>query len=339
MTASSLPAFKSINTDTFLQQLSILLTQHMERISTLLKQSAFTWSNLIHPLEAMDAELEQLWAPLGHLHAVINSPALRQCYEACLPLLTKHEAAIAHNLALFQAIETIEIDLLSGVQKKIITDILQNFKLAGVHLSSLQKQRFAMIQERLSDLSNQFDNQALDATDAFYLLITEEAKLAGIPQHMLQTAQQNAVLHEQIGWRFTLQMPCYLAIMTYADDRSLRETIYHAYVTRASDVGPHAHQYDNAPILTEILALRHEKALLLGFNNYAELSVQTKMVHTTQTVTTFLQELITRSKTKAQQEWQEIISFAQQHVNIDEVFAWDVAYLSEKMRTTYYQIS
>jgi oligopeptidase A len=333
------PPFK-MNSANYPQQFSDLLTTQLKTIDTLLSQSLpFTWDNLMAPLEDMDDALERFWSPFSHLNGVMNSPALREAYQACLPKLTAYETAIGHNQRLYEAIQSIDANTLNATQKKIIADQILNFKLSGVALSAEKKHRFEMIETRLSELSNQFENHVLDATQAFTVTITDEKRLQGLPDHAVHAAKTLALEKEQSGWLISLEAPSFLAVMTYADDRALREEIYQAYVTRASDQGPLAAEFDNTPIMHEILMLRQEKALLLNFNNYAELSIATKMVEKTSEVLDFLNDLVEKGKAQAKAEYQALKTFAQDIMPNEALAPWDISYLSEKKRQAQYQIS
>jgi oligopeptidase A len=333
------PTFK-IEIAQFPQQLSHLLESHLKKIDMLLNQATpFTWDNLIAPLEDMDDSLERFWSPLSHLTSVMNSPALRECYQACLPKLTAYETAIGHNQRLYEGILSIESHTLNATQQKIIDDKKLNFKLSGIALSPENKHRFKAIETRLSELSNQFENHVLDATQAFTVAITDETRLKGLPEHAVHAAKALAVEKEQPGWLISLEAPSFIAVMSYADNRTLREALYHAYVTRASDQGPNAGKFDNTPIMLEILTLRLEKAMLLDFQNYAELSIATKMVDKTSEVLDFLNDLVEKGQSQAREEYQSLKAFAQEVMPVDSLAPWDIPYLSEKKRQAQYHIS
>lgn len=335
----ALPQFSNLDFASFPDQMDALLDTNRRQIDVLLQQTSFSWDSLIQPLEDMDDALEHLWSPLSHLHAVVNSPKLRSCYQACLPKLSAYAAAIGQNSALYQAIKAVPQDKLDATQQKIITDMLQDFELSGVALSPDNKKRFEAIQTRLSELSNQFDNHVLDATQAYTLTITDEQRLQGLPEHALNAARELAHEKKSEGWILTLEAPCYLAVAMYAEDRSLRETMYYAYVTRASDQGPQAGQFDNSAIIDQTLALRHEKANLLGFANYAELSLATKMADSTHNVIDFLENLVQRSYPQAKKEFAELQHFAATNYGLDDVKSWDIAFLTEKMRQRQFTLS
>ncbi|STY31517.1 Oligopeptidase A [Legionella wadsworthii] len=335
-----LPQFSHIDVNHFQSHLDAMLKKHLGQVEHLLKENThYTWENLMYPLEDMADELERFWSPMSHLHGVMDSPELRQCYDACLPLLSAYESAMGHNHELYEAIKSIDTHTLNPVQQKLVADSLRDFELSGVALAALHKKRFEVIQARLDELTNKFEHNILDATQAFTLHITNPARLAGLPEHALHTAKE--VAHEKglEGHLLTLEYPCYQAVMTYAEDRALREEMYHAYITRASDQGPNASTYDNTPLIQEILALRHEKAQLLGFNNYAELSLATKMAESTSKVRGFMEDLIQRIHNQAKNEFKQLQQFAEENFQLNPVKPWDVAYLSEKRRQALFTLS
>ncbi|STX27671.1 oligopeptidase A [Legionella beliardensis] len=340
MPQAHLPTFSDLKLETFVERLDALLQQNLQKITKLLAQPGpFTWENLMQPLEDLDDALEKFWSPMSHLHAVVNSKTLRDCYQACLPKLSAYEAAIGHNKALYDAIRSIDEEDLNIIQQKIVTDALRDFELSGVALSKENKERFEAIQTRLSEISNQFENNVLDATQAFSVHVTDVRRLKGLPEHALHTARELAIEEGLDGWVLNLEFPSYLAVITYADDRSLREEFYYAYVTRASDQGPYAGHFDNSAIIDEMLALRHEKAQLLGFANYAELSLATKMASSTTDVVQFLLDLASRAHAQAQQDITSLKQFAKEQYRLEHIEPWDIAYLSEKMRHKHYDLS
>lgn len=335
-----LPQFSRVSTEHFKADLDALLKNNLNRINELLDENpTYTWDNLMYPLESLEDNLERFWSPLSHLHGVMDSKALRECYESCLPLLSTYEAAVGQNQALYEAIKSIDRAALNPVQQKIIDDSLLSFVLSGVALSKEKKKRFEAIQLKLSELSNQFQNNILDATQAFTLHITDEKRLKGIPAHALQGAKALAEEKALDGWVFGLEAPTYIALITHADDRAIREEMYQAYITRASDQGPSAKQFDNSRIMDDILALRQEEANLLGYANYAEVSLATKMAGTTDKVLGFMNDLISRARPQAQKEFKELEQFAAEKCQINPLKPWDVAYVSEKRRQALFQVS
>ncbi|WP_058534039.1 M3 family metallopeptidase [Legionella saoudiensis] len=335
-----LPQFSHIDTDRFKTHLDGMLKNHLEQVDLLLKNNHYyTWDNLMYPLEDMDDELERFWSPFSHLHSVMDSPALRECYDECLPLLSAYEAAMGQNHDLYMAIKSIDTHALNATQKKLIADSLLDFELSGVALEPQDKKRFEEIQTRLDELSNKFEHNILDASQAFTIHITDSQRVAGIPEHALNTAKELAAEKGLDGYIFTLEAPSYQAIITHAEDRALREEIYQAYVTRASDQGPNAGTFDNTANMNEILALRHEQAKLLGFNNYAELSLATKMADSTDQVMNFMNDLVKRAHPQAEGELAALKDFASSKYNFESVQPWDISYLSEKRRQDLFTLS
>ncbi len=335
-----LPQFSHIDTDRFKTHLDGMLKNHLEQVDLLLKNNHYyTWDNLMYPLEDMDDELERFWSPFSHLHSVMDSPALRECYDECLPLLSAYEAAMGQNHDLYMAIKSIDTHALNATQKKLIADSLLDFELSGVALEPQDKKRFEEIQTRLDELSNKFEHNILDASQAFTIHITDSQRVAGIPEHALNTAKELAAEKGLDGYIFTLEAPSYQAIITHAEDRALREEIYQAYVTRASDQGPNAGTFDNTANMNEILALRHEQAKLLGFNNYAELSLATKMADSTDQVMNFMNDLVKRAHPQAEGELAALKDFASSKYNFESVQSWDISYLSEKRRQDLFTLS
>lgn len=335
-----LPQFSHIKVEHFKSHLDALLKNHLEEIDRLLKENShYTWDNLIYPLDSMADELERFWSPFSHMHSVMDSEALRETYDACLPLLSAYDAAIGHNQDLYAAIKSIDQHSLNPAQKKIIADSLRDFELSGVALSKTDKKRFEAIQSKLAELSSKFENNVLDATHAFTIHITDPERLAGLPEHALNTAKELAIEKGMDGFVLTLEYPCFQAVITYAEDRALREEMYSAYITRASDQGPNAKAFDNTQLIDDILSLRHEKAELLGFHNFAELSLATKMAESANQVTDFVNDLIRRTREKGKAEFEQLEMFAQDRFNLGPVKPWDVAYLSEKRRQDLYSLS
>lgn len=335
-----LPQFSHIEVEGFKARLDAMLKYHLEQIKDLLTANKhYTWDNLMYPLDNLADELERFWSPLSHLHSVMDSPLLRDCYDACLPSLSAYQAAIGQNQQLYEAIKSIDTSHLDLAQQKIIADSIRDFELSGVALSPENKKRFEAIEARLAELSNQFSNNVLDATQAFTIHLDDASRLAGLPEHALNTAKELAAEKGLPGYVLTLEFPCYQAVMTYAEDRSLREEMHHAYVTRASDQGPGAGQFDNTLIINEILALRHEEAELLGFTNYAELSLATKMAESSGDVLDFMYALVVKAGEQAKNEFRQLEQFAKTEFAWDTIEPWDIGYLSEKRRQSLYSLS
>ncbi len=339
-----LPPFSQIKPEYIVPALEQVLNDNRAQIAQLLKTSTpYTWDNFIQPLNELNDRLNRIWSPIGHLHGVADSEQLRQAYNACLPMLSNYRSEIGQNKDLYTAYQTIAnspafVDL-EPAQQQIIKNELRDFHLAGVDLPADQQARYKEIQHRLSQLSTQFSENLLDATHAWQKHITDETLLAGLPESVCTLAKQQAQQKQLTGWVLTLDWPCYQPVLNYADNRELRYEMYEAYMTRASDQGPHAGQWDNSAIMTEILALRHELALLLGFTHYAEYSLSTKMAETPQQVLNFLTDLAHRTKPVAEQELAQLRTFTQEHYGLDTLEMWDVPYYSEKLREHLYEIS
>lgn len=338
-----LPNYSAIRPEHVEPAIDKILADSRATIERLLSnQQQPTWDNLVLPMDELSARLGEAWSPVSHLNAVCNNPELRTAYEACLPKLSEFWTELGQNRALFEAYQTLanspEAEHFSTAQKTILDNELRDFRLSGIDLPPEQQKRYGEIQKRLSELSSTFSNNLLDATQAWTKHITDEQDLAGLTdsakQQMAQAAQDKGL----DGWLITLEFPSYYAVMTYADDRNLREEVYRAYSTRASDQGPNAGQLDNSPIMEEILDLRVELAKLLGFNNYSELSLSTKMAESTEQVLSFLQDLTRRSKPFAEQDLAELKAFAQEQ-QVTDLNSWDVGYFSEKLREQRYSIS
>jgi len=308
-----------------------------------LKQPQFTWQNFYQPLAEVNDRLSKAWSPVGHLNAVKNSPELRDAYQACLPLLSEYSTWVGQHQGLYQAYLSLknspEFATYSTAQKKAIENSLRDFELSGISLPPEQQKRYGEIVARLSDLTSQFSNNVLDATMGWEKLITDEKELAGLPESALQLAKQSAESKGLQGYRFTLEMPSYLPVLTYCENQALREEMYRAYATRASDQGPNAGKWDNSAIMDEILTLRLELAKLLGFEHYTDLSLATKMAENPQQVLDFLENLATRSKAQGEKELCELKAFAVKNYNVTYFEPWDIAFYSEKQKQALYAIN
>jgi oligopeptidase A len=339
-----LPPFSHIKPEHVKPAVDQLLAESRRLVEQLLEQnSCYTWDNLVEPLETMDDRINRAWSPVGHMNAVVNSDALRETYNDCLPVLSEYGTEMGQHEGLYKAFRQIaegdEYARLDTAQKKVIDNALRDFRLSGIELGQDARNRYKEILQKLSQLSSQYSDNVLDATNAWHKQISDETLLAGLPESARSLAKQTATQRGLEGWVFTLEFPSYYPVMTYADNRDLREELYSAYVTRASEQGPNAGQWDNSSIMEEILALRHETALLLGFNNYAERSLATKMAESTEQVTGFLNDLAERSRPAAVRELQEVRDFARALDNSDDLQAWDIPYYSEKLRQKKYAIS
>jgi oligopeptidase A len=343
-----LPAFSKIKPEHIKPAVEQAIADCKEVISYVLaNNTSFTWESLIEPIEAVDDVLSKLWSPVSHMNSVVSSDELRDAYESCLPLLSEYGTFVGQHQGLYQAYKNLNdselFDKLDTAQQKVITNALRDFKLSGIALNDEDKKRYGEIVSRLSDLGSNYSNNVLDATHAFTVNIIDKEDLSGLPQSALAAAKALAKSKDQTGYLFTLDFPSYLPIMTYCDNRDLRKKMYSAFVTRASDQGPNAGEFDNSIIMDETLALRHELANLLGFSNYGEKSLATKMANTADEVMGFLQDLATKSKHQGEQDIQELKDFVKsefaQSFTDEELQAWDLAYYSEKLKHSRYAIS
>ncbi|MEJ2509589.1 MAG: oligopeptidase A [Gammaproteobacteria bacterium] len=344
LTMTDLPPFGEIRPEHVEPAIDAVLADNRRGIESLLAGGGeYTWANLMQPLEDMDDRLDRIWSPVSHMNAVVNSEELRAAYNACLPKLSDYATEVGQNERLFQAITSIaegpEYARLDGAQQRIIDNALRDFRLSGVDLPAGQKVRFKTIQQELSRLTSKFEENLLDATNAWTQHVTDEARLSGLPESARAMARQAAEAKGLEGWLFTLEFPSYYAVMLHAEDRELRRTMYEAYTTRASEQGPHAGRWDNSEVMEQILALRHEAAQLLGFANYAERSLATKMAHSADQVLGFLSDLAQRSLAMARHELEELEAFAREHHGVAALEAWDIGFYSEKLRRHRYDIS
>jgi len=339
-----LPPFSQIHPDhveSAIEQLLSESKQQIDQLATHIRDA--TWDNFIEPLENIQDRINKVWSPVSHLNAVMNNAALRTAYNNCLAKITEFHTELSQDKRIFNAYYAIkkgsEFVQLNIAQQKTINDALRDFHLSGIDLPAEKQQRFKAIKQQLSKLTSTFSDNVLDATNAWKKIITDEAQLAGLPDSAKAMAKQTAEHNQHSGWMLTLDFPSYYAVMSYADDRELRKEMHDAYVTRASDQGPDAGKWDNSEIMAEILALRHELALLLDFNNYAEYSLATKMADSTDRVIHFLHDLAARSRPYAQKDLDAVKQYARQHHNIETLQPWDIAYYSEKLRQHEYAIT
>ena len=341
---NGLPPFSKIKPKHVKQAIDTLLAESRQLVEQLLQQnSQYSWDNLVEPLDAMDDRISRAWSPVSHMNSVVNSEALREIYNECLPILSEYGTEMGQHEGLYNAYRSIadgdEYQRLDTAQKKVIANTLRDFRLSGIELDQADRDRYKAIQQELSKLTSRYSDNVLDATNAWHKQLTDETLLAGLPESARSLAKQTAEQRNLEGWVFTLEFPSYYPVLTYADNRELREELYSAYVTRASDQGPHAGQWDNTATMEQIMALRHEAAQLLGYNNYAARSLATKMADSTDQVMGFLEDLAERSGPAAQRELEEVRSFARESDNHDELLAWDIPYYSEKLRQKKYAIS
>ncbi|MFC1749154.1 oligopeptidase A [Pseudomonadota bacterium] len=339
-----LPPFSKIKPEHIEPAIDALLQKNRQTIETLLAAtSAYTWDNLVQPLDEMAEHLARTWSPVNHLNSVLSSDELRDAYNLCLAKLSEYNTDLQQHSGLYKAFkhiaESADYQALNVAQKKIIDNTMRDFHLSGIDLPDTEKARYKAIMQALSPLISKFNENILDAANAWKIQIKDEAHLKGLPESALGMAKQIAQREKLDGWVFNLEPPSYLSIMTYADDRELRREIYTAFITHASDKGPNAGEWDNSPLMEEILSLRHEASQLLGFDNYAERSLATKMVHSTDQVMAFLNDLADHSLPVAKRELAELRAYAKGEYGADELKPWDIDYYAEKLKQHKYAIS
>jgi oligopeptidase A len=339
---TGLPRFAEIKPEHVAPAIGQLLAENRALISRLLSDTAQpTWQNFVAPMEDANERVSRAWGPVGHLNAVMNNPELREAYNATLPVITQYYAELGQNLALFVKFKALrnsaEFGGLSAARKKIIENELRDFRLGGAELPDDKKARYLEIQERQAELSSRFSDNILDATNDYTLVIENKDELSGLPDDVLQAAHEAAQEKGKSGWLFTLKAPSYMPIMQYADNRALREKMYRAYGTRASEFGKT--EWDNTALMDEIVKLRGEEAKLLGFANFGELSLASKMANSPQQVVEFMRELSKRARPFAERDLTELREFARTELRISELQSWDVGYASEKLREQRYAFS
>ncbi|MFZ4832433.1 oligopeptidase A [Rouxiella sp. Mn2063] len=340
----ALPPFSSIRPEHIVPAVQSVIDECRAVVEQLVAQSGpFTWDNLCQPLAESDDRLNRIFSPIGHLNSVKNSPELREAYEQCLPLLSEFGTWMGQHAGLYQAYRSLKdganFATLTLAQQKSIDNALRDFELSGIGLSPEKQKRYGEISARLSELGSTYSNNVLDATMGWSKLITDVNELSGLPESALASAKAQAEAKEQEGWLLTLDMPSYLPVLTYGDNRALREEMYRAFTTRASDQGPNAGKWDNSEIMAEELALRHELAQLLGFNSYADKSLATKMAENTSQVIGFLDGLAKRARPQGQEELAQLRAFAKAQFGVDEMDAWDLAYYGEKQKQHLFSIN
>ena len=340
---SGLPRFAEIAPDQITASLDALLADATAALQAATSTATpASWDAFVEPVERSTERLSRAWGVVAHLNSVADTPELRAVYNENLPRVTEFWTALGQNTALFekyrQLAASAEYAALSPTRKRIVDHALRGFRLGGAELVSPARERYAEIQERAAALGQKFGENVLDATQAFTLDLTDATRLDGLPQDAQQAAREEAARAGVEGWRFTLQFPSYFPVLQYAHDRSLRETLYRAYATRASDQNGES-PLDNGPIIDEILSLRSEEARLLGYRNFAELSLVTKMAESPDQVMAFLTDLARRARRSAERDWSELRDYARASLSLDDLQAWDVAYASERLKEARYAFS
>ncbi|NOI15980.1 oligopeptidase A [Vibrio hepatarius] len=344
LTFTDLPPFSQIKPEHVKPAVEQAIADCRAKIEQVLEgNTSPSWENLVAPIEEVDDRLSRIWSPVSHMNSVVNSDELREAYESCLPLLSEYGTWVGQHKGLFEAYKALKADKsyesLSQAQKKTITDALRDFELSGIGLPADQQHRYGEISKRMSELGSKFSNNVLDATMGWTKHIRDEKELAGMPESALAAAKAAAEAKELDGYLLTLDIPSYLPVMTYCDNQELRKELYEAYVTRASDRGPNAGEWDNSEIINEQLKLRHEIARMLGFNTFSEKSLATKMAESPSQVLSFLNDLASKAKPQGEREVEELRQFAKSEYGVEELNLWDIAYYSEKQKQKLFQIS
>ena len=340
---SGLPRFGAVTPAHVQPAVDYLINECRAVVATLATSlAAPTWENFVTPLDDATERLSRAWNVVGHLNAVVNSPALRDAYNGALPAVTQFWTELSQDERLFGKYKSLRADAvwanLNESQKQSLENELRDFRLGGAELLQDKKARFSIVQEELSTLMSTFNDNVLDATNAYAHVVVDEVELSGLPDDVKTVAREAAHKDGRPGWKLTLHAPCYLPVMQYADFRPLRERLYRAYSTRASDLGDDP-KWNNGEIIKRILQLRAESAALLGYGNYALVSLATKMADTPDDVIGFLREMAAKSKPFAQKDWAELTAFARTKLNIAGIRAWDIAYVSEKLQQQRYAFS
>lgn len=340
---TGLPAFSQIKAEHIQPAVEAVIQECRETVERVAQIENPTWENFYVPQMMVGDKFSRVWSPVGHLNGVKNSPELREAYQACLPLLSEYSTWAGQHQGLYQGYVKLknspEFANYSVAQKKAIENSLQDFELSGISLPADKQKRYGEISARLSELTSQFSNNVLDATMGWDIVVTDVEQLKGLPESALEAAKLSAESKGKKGYRFTLEFPSYLPVMTYCENRELREAMYTAYVTRASEQGPNAGKWDNTPIIEEILKLRFEKAQLLGFDTYADLSLATKMAENPRQVLDFLNDLAVRSKKQGKNELCELKMFAYNNYGVHHFDLWDISYYAEKQKQALYSIN
>ncbi len=339
---NELPEFSAIQPKEIPLQLKNTIESNQKQLKKLLNKKSISAKKFLYQQDNLADAIAKIWSPFSHLHAVKNSEETRKAYTEGLKLLTDYHTQLQQNQNLYKKTlairESDEWHQLNFAEQKIIEDMLLDFKLSGVTLNEQDRKKYSELKLKLADLKDLFEQHILDASNSWHYQVIDEKKLAGLPSHTLQLAKQNAAKKNLEGWVFNLDYPTYHDVLTYADDRALREYFYKAYVTRASELGDNP-AYDNSHLMNQILKLRQELAVLVGFKNYAEYSLATKMAKQPEEVSTFLTDLADKIKPQAQKEFEQLQNFAKTKFKVKQLEAWDTAYYSEKFQQKLFSIS
>ena len=339
---SALPRFCLIRPEHVAPAIQHLIDENRALIAQLCDAPGVPdWETLVLPITEAGEHLGRAWGVVGHMHSVMDTPEWREAYNAMLPEISRFYAETGHNLKLFEKYKALHdspaFATLSDVRQRILDHELRDFRLCGAELPDDLKPRFQDMQEAQSALAAKFSENLLDATNAHAEWIDDETALEGLPEDVRAAARQAAERAGKSGWKLTLQMPCYLPVMQYSENRELRARMYRAYATRASEFGPA--EFDNGPLIGQILALRHEEARMLGYKHYAETSLVTKMAESTDQVLAFLRELADKAKPFAERDLRDLSEFARATLGLETLEPWDITYASEKLRQARYAFS
>jgi oligopeptidase A len=333
----SLPAFGRIEPGHARPALEKVLADNRARLAELTAQAHPTFASLVEPVEELSYTLSRVWSPIGHLNAVANSADMREAYNECVPLLTAYSSELGQNTRLQECYAYVlqhEGATLDPAQRKVVDNALRDFRLAGVDLRPDEKVRYCEVAQRLAQLATKFSENVLDAARAYTRSVTDDSELAGLPVNAVDRAAADAREANQSGWLFRLDQPTYMTIMASAESERLRRDIYEAWITRGSELGPSAGRFDNNPLIAEILPLRHELARLVGFKNFADYALATRMAKSSKQVLAFLDDLARRCLPAARQEFSDLEEFAGRKLN-----AWDLAFYSEKLQESRFKVS
>ncbi|HME40024.1 MAG TPA: M3 family metallopeptidase [Steroidobacteraceae bacterium] len=332
-----LPAFGRIEASQARPALEKVLAENRLRLKELTAQPHPTFASLVIPVEELSYRLSRVWSPIGHLNAVANSAQMRAAYNECVPLLTAYSSELGQNSDLqagYAYVLQHEGAALDAAQRKVVENALRDFRLAGVDLQPDDKSRYREVAQRLAQLATKFSENVLDAGRAYTRSVTDSAELAGLPANAVDRAAADAREAKQTGWLFKLDQPTYVTVMASAENTQLRRDIYEAWVTRASELGPSAGRFDNNPVIADILPLRHELARLVGYENFADYALTTRMAKSSKQVLAFLNDLARRCMPAARQEFSDLEEFAGRKLD-----AWDMAFYAEKLQESRFKVS
>ncbi|MEO6565317.1 MAG: M3 family metallopeptidase [Casimicrobiaceae bacterium] len=340
---SGLPRFDAIRPDHIGPAVDALLNEARHTVETIAQDTVVpTWDSVVEPLATRLDRLDRAWGAVRHLNAVVNTPELRDAYNASLPQVIAFHTDLSQDLRIYDKYRALRAQAgfaaLAPDRRKLIDNELRDFKLGGAELDAAGKARFKALQEELAELSTQFEEHLLDATNAWALYVTDPAELAGVPQDVLAAARDAATADGKEGWKLTLRGPCYLPVLQYAHNRGLRQRMHEAYSTRASELGANV-EWNNSPIIERTLALRRESAELLGYRNYAEVSLVPKMAGTPDEVIAFLRDLARRARPYAERDYAELAAFARTELGLADFAPWDRAFAAERLKAQRYAYS